>query len=257
MKTETVKLSQLKLNAANPRQIKDEKLEKLVDSLLVFPKMLKIRPIVVDSALTSLGGNMRHRALSLIAEMPVAEVKERLEGIRDYGKKAAAEQAALLEYWEKWLANPTAIVIKASELSEQEKREFIIKDNASFGEWDYGMLDSDWEDEDLDDWGVDEPWEDDDEMDEDDGEMDAEPTTGLPPELLGVDLAPGELKKIQGDDKTLTERIIIVYPPEKKSNLEKLLGIQINKVVFSINELTAGFGTIRRPDKARTRFLRG
>jgi hypothetical protein len=66
--------------------------------------------------------------------------------------------------------------------------------------------------------------------------------SSLPDEVDGVDLTADELKKIQGDDKTLTERIIIVYPPEKKSDLERLLGIQINKVVFDISELTDGKG---------------
>jgi hypothetical protein len=63
-------------------------------------------------------------------------------------------------------------------------------------------------------------------------------TTALPEELNGLDLTPAELEKIQGDEKTLTERIIIVYPPEEKPFLENLLGIKINKVVFDIKELT-------------------
>jgi hypothetical protein len=62
----------------------------------------------------------------------------------------------------------------------------------------------------------------------------------FPGELDGIDLTAAELEKIQGDDKTLTERIIIVYPPERRSDLEKLIGIKINKVVFDINELTDG-----------------
>jgi DNA modification methylase len=117
--------------------------------------MLEIRPIVVDNTFVSLGGNMRYRALSFIAGMSIAEIKERLEDIRDYNKKTAAEQTALLEYWRKWLDKPTAIIIKASELSEQEQREFIIKDNVGFGEWDYEVLANEWDSEDLDDWGVD------------------------------------------------------------------------------------------------------
>jgi hypothetical protein len=207
MKTEIVKLSQIKTNTSNPRQIRDEKFEKLINSILVFPKMLEIRPIVVDNAFVSLGGNMRHRALSAIAEMPIADIVGRLSETQDSEKKTAAEKSNLIKYWEKWLDQPTATIIKASDLSEQERREFIIKDNAGFGEWDYDMLANEWDSEDLDDWGVD-VWQ-------DDGEMDSESTTDLPPELLGMDLTPGELKKIQGDDKTLTERIIIVYPTEK------------------------------------------
>ena len=155
MKTEVVKLSQIKTNAANPRQIRDDKFDKLVNSILVFPKMLAIRPIVVDNTFVSLGGNMRYRALTFIAGMSIEDITKRLSEIRDYNKKTEAEQSNLLEYWEKWLTKPTAYIIKASELSEHEQKEFIIKDNVGFGEWDYDMLANEWEAEDLDDWGVD------------------------------------------------------------------------------------------------------
>ncbi|MDR3245009.1 MAG: site-specific DNA-methyltransferase [Prevotellaceae bacterium] len=160
MNTETVKLSQITANAANPRQIKDEKFTKLVNSILVFPKMLEIRPVVVDDAFVSLGGNMRYRALTFIAGMSIDDICKRLGEIRDYEKKTAAEKSALISYWEKWIENPTASIIKASELSEAEKKEFIIKDNNVFGEWDFDMLaGDDWDSENLNDWGVD-TWQD-------------------------------------------------------------------------------------------------
>lgn len=159
METEQIKLSQIKVNEANPRQIKDEKFAKLVNSILVFPKMLKIRPIVVDNKFVSLGGNMRYRGLSFIASLSITEIRERLLGLREYDKKTAAEQAVLLEYWEKWLSNPTAHVINASELSDEEQKAFIIKDNVGYGEWDYDILANEWDSEDLDDWGLD-TWQD-------------------------------------------------------------------------------------------------
>jgi hypothetical protein len=155
MKTETVKLSQVTLNAANPRQIKEEKFTKLVNSILVFPKMLGIRPIVVDDAFVALGGNMRHRALSLIAGMSEADVRKRLSEIKHFGKKTAAEQEALIGYWRQWLAKPTATVIRASELSEEERREFVIKDNVGYGEWDNDALANEWDSEALNEWDVD------------------------------------------------------------------------------------------------------
>jgi hypothetical protein len=160
MKTEIVKLSQVKINALNPRLIKEEKFVKLVNSILVFPKMLEIRPIVVDDTFVALGGNMRLRALSFISDMPIDDIVKRLGTIRDYEKKTAVEQSNLLEYWEKWLDKPIATIIKASELSEQEKSEFIIKDNVGFGEWDYERLANNWDDKDLGNWGVD-VWRDD------------------------------------------------------------------------------------------------
>lgn len=155
MRTETVNLSQIALNAANPRTIKNDKFDKLVNSLLALPKMLDLRPIVVDDTMVALGGNMRYRALSAIADMSDEELKERLSGIRDFQKKTQAEQDSLVEYWLRWKAKPTAPVIKASYLSEAEQREFIIKDNVGFGEWDMDALANEWDSDDLVDWGVD------------------------------------------------------------------------------------------------------
>lgn len=159
MKTELEKLSQIKVNGANPRVIKDDKFAKLVNSILVFPKMLELRPIVVDDTFVSLGGNMRYRALTYIADMPFDDLKARLCDIRDFQKKTEAEKDALIAYWERWQDKPTAPVIKASDLSDAEQKEFIIKDNVGYGEWDYDMLANDWDAEDLNAWGLD-VWQD-------------------------------------------------------------------------------------------------
>lgn len=155
MKTETVNLSQIEINAANPRTIKNEKFEKLINSILALPKMLDLRPIVVDNTMVALGGNMRYRALSAIADMTEDDLKERLSGIRDFQKKTQAEQDNLVAYWMRWKDKPTAPVIKASELTDAERREFIIKDNVGFGEWDMDALANEWDNDDLIDWGVD------------------------------------------------------------------------------------------------------
>lgn len=155
MKTEIVKLSQVQLNGSNPRQIKDEKFAKLINSILALPKMLELRPIVVDDTMVALGGNMRYRALAAIADMDEAELKERLLSIRDVQKKTAAEQEALADYWLAWRDAPTAPVIKASDLTAEEQREFIIKDNVGYGEWDMDALANEWDAEELEDWGVD------------------------------------------------------------------------------------------------------
>lgn len=159
MKTENVLLSQIQLNEANPRTITDEKLEKLTNSILVLPKMLVLRPIVVDDLFVALGGNMRYRSLVAISAMTIDEIAGRLGTLRDYQKKTEAEKKMLLRYWEGWKERPTVPIIKASELSEDEKREFIIKDNVGFGTWDIDALNNEWDREDLDDWGVD-AWED-------------------------------------------------------------------------------------------------
>lgn len=159
MKTEIVKLSQIQTNSANPRHIKDDKFAKLVNSILVFPKMLELRPIVVDDTFVSLGGNMRFRGLSFIADMAIGDLKARLCDVRDFQKKTEAEKDALIAYWEHWQDKPTATIIKASDLSEEEQRQFIIKDNVGYGEWDMDMLANEWEAEDLEDWGLD-VWQD-------------------------------------------------------------------------------------------------
>lgn len=159
MKTETVKLSQIQVNGANPRTISNEKFDKLINSILVLPKMLELRPIVVDDTFVALGGNMRYRALTAIESMSVDELAQRLSGLRDYQKKTEAERQRLVEYWGKWKENPTAPIIKASELSEDERREFVIKDNIGYGDWDMDALANEWDSQDLDDWGLD-VWQD-------------------------------------------------------------------------------------------------
>lgn len=160
MKTEIVKLSQIQVNGSNPRIIKDDKFDKLINSILVLPKMLVLRPIVVDDTFVALGGNMRYRALSAIEDMSIEEINKRLSGMRDFQRKTEAEQEKLSLYWATWKDSPTAPIIRASELSEDEQREFIIKDNVGFGEWDMDALANEWDSADLLDWGLD-VWDDD------------------------------------------------------------------------------------------------
>lgn len=155
MKTEIVNLSQIQVNGANPRIIKDDKFGKLVTSILVLPKMLELRPIVVDNTMVALGGNMRFRALSAIQGMEAQEIAERLSESRDFQKKTEAEKNHLLEYWEAWKDKATTPVIRASELTDEEQREFIIKDNVGYGEWDIDALANEWDNEDLVGWGLD------------------------------------------------------------------------------------------------------
>lgn len=119
MKTEVIKISLIKSNPNNPRIIKDDKFRKLVNSIKEFPKMLEIRPIVVNDEMIVLGGNMR------------------LKACIDAGLKEVH-------------------IIKASDLSEDEQRQFIIKDNANFGDWDIEAL-ADWNSEELEEWGVEIP----------------------------------------------------------------------------------------------------
>lgn len=151
-------LSQLRENVSNPRTITDTKLERLVESILVFPRMLSLRPIVVDENNVILGGNMRFRALSRISSMKFPSLKKTLSGSATFTKKTEFEREQLLDYWRTWLRSPVAPVSTAASLSSDERREFIIKDNVGFGEWDTDALSDEWSDIDFDEWGLDGLW---------------------------------------------------------------------------------------------------
>jgi hypothetical protein len=117
METKLTKIGKIKLNPDNPRIVDDEKFNKLVNSIKEFPQMLDIRPIVVNADMMVLGGNMRLKA---------------------------CKEAGLKEV-------PT---IKAKDLTEEQQREFIIKDNVGFGTWDWELLSAEWNTELLGEWGL-------------------------------------------------------------------------------------------------------
>ena len=116
-----VKISKVKGNPNNPRVIKNDKFKKLVKSIKEFPEMLKLRPIVVDEDMIVLGGNMRLKA---------------------------SKDAGLKEVW----------IEVAEGLTEEQKKEFIVKDNVGFGEWEWDMLANEWDSVQLAEWGLD-VWE--------------------------------------------------------------------------------------------------
>lgn len=253
MKTEKVKLSQVKVNTANPRTIREAKLNLLVQRMLVFPKMIAIRPIVVDNKMVVLGGNMRVTALNRIAGMTFEQLATIMGKTKKYQKWSQRWRERILSQWQDWLENPTVDIVEATELTEEEKKEFIIADNASFGEWDYDKLANEWEAEDLNSWGVD-VWQPEPPMPQSSGSA-ASPSnaaelagienqdaafdsTNLPPELQGQDINPDELPKITGDNETAMERVIIVYPKDRAAELAQLIGLgAIDKVVYNIDEI--------------------
>lgn len=161
MNIQVVKISDIKSNPNNPRVIKDEKFEKLCNSIKAFPKMLELRPIVVNDDMVVLGGNMRLKAL-------------------------------------KHLGLKEAPIIKASDLTEDQQRQFIIKDNAGFGEWDWDMLANEWDTDELQEWGIDVPAfaETELEAEEDDFEVPDEVTTDI---VLGDLFEIGEHRLLCGD----------------------------------------------------------
>ena len=151
MKTEEIALSRVVENEENPRTITTEKFKKLVKSLLVFPRMLTLRPIVVDETMTVLGGNMRLRALKHIVSMDWDTLRFT---ISDGEKFTQGEVDALLKYWEGWRKKPVATIVNATDLTEAQKKEFIIKDNVGFGDWDTEALANQWNTDLLKDWGI-------------------------------------------------------------------------------------------------------
>ena len=155
MQIKQTPLSDLHTNEANPRIIKDGKLGKLVDSLLTFPKMLELRPIVTDREGVALGGNMRVRALQAIAEMDMDEITARCRKSSKWGRHDKKWQDTLLASWKSFLGAPSAPAVVADELSPDEYNEFVIKDNASFGEWDWDALSNEWDTAELNEWGLD------------------------------------------------------------------------------------------------------
>lgn len=114
--TKKVSISFLKENPKNPRKIKKENFERLVKSIKDFPDMLQARPIVVDENFIVLGGNMRYKACKELGidEVPIIQIKG---------------------------------------LTEEQKGEFLIKDNKNFGDWDWEILADEWDFEQLNDWG--------------------------------------------------------------------------------------------------------
>lgn len=126
MEIEKLSISEIVLNPDNPRIIKDYKFSKLVKSIREFPQMLEIRPIVVNDKNVILGGNMRYKA---------------------------SIEAGLNEVY----------IVRANNLTQEQQREFVIKDNVGFGEWDWDLLGNQYEYDQLEDWGLDaikHDWED-------------------------------------------------------------------------------------------------
>ena len=134
---QTIHISKITPNADNPRTIDKVSFKKLKKSLEDFDTMLKLRPIVVDETMTIIGGNMRYRALQ---ELGVKEVP--------YLVLTEAEiEEAIAKYQAKGVEKTRQDIIA----------EFVVKDNASFGQWDFDMLANDMHEMPLTDWGVDVP----------------------------------------------------------------------------------------------------
>tara|TARA_R100000655_G_scaffold55893_1_gene94011 strand:+ start:373 stop:1104 length:732 start_codon:yes stop_codon:yes gene_type:complete len=168
-----VNINKVRPNPDNPRIIKNDKFKKLIKSINDFPEMLKLRPIVVDENMMVLGGNMRLKA---------------------------SKDAGLKEVW----------IEVAEGLTEEQKKEFIVKDNVGFGEWEWDVLANEWNSVQLEDWGLD-VWQ-----NEDDKE-DIEKYTGK------IEIPKYELTGEKPDIKELydTRKVDDLIDKIKKSKLHK------------------------------------
>lgn len=155
MNVSKVNVADIRINEDNPRGIKEKKFKQLVNSVLVFPRMLEIRPIVVDDRMTALGGNQRARALQHISTLTLPDVKRTLATLADFQRYKDAQRTAVLGFWESFFKNPVIGVVDASSLTDEERDQFIIKDNASSGAWDWDKLANSWDTSKLNDWGLD------------------------------------------------------------------------------------------------------
>lgn len=197
MKTEKVKISQVKRNPENPRLIKDNKFHKLVKSIKEFPEMLDIRPIVVNKDMIVLGGNMRLKA---------------------------CQEAGLKE----------VPVIQADTLTAEQQREFIVKDNVGFGEWDWDMIANEWDAEQLDDWGLDLP------VDFNVVEEEAEEDNYVEPDNLKVDVVLGDLIEIG-------EHRLLCGDSTDSDQVAKLMNGEKADMVFTDPPYNINYGNIKHP----------
>jgi len=206
MQIKRLPVEQIELNTgqidglpANPRQWTRDDIDRIANSLRETPELFEMRPCIVfphEGKYILLAGNLR------------------FTGARQNGDK-----------------DVPCCVVKADTPVEKLK-EIVLKDNGSWGAWDFDALANEWDDLPLADWGV-PAW----------GFNEKQDTTfgggNLPSELQGMDLSPEELAELQGDDETPMERIIICFKPDEKDTLAALLGLEvIDKVLYRYDELS-------------------
>jgi DNA modification methylase len=192
----TLKISEIKANPNNPRIIKDDKFKKLVKSLKDFPEMVNVRPIVVNQDMVVLGGNMRLKAM----------------------KEAG------------WKEAPVHIV----DWDEQKQREFIIKDNVGFGEWDWQMIANEWDVTEVEDWGLDVP------NLETAEELNAEEDDFDVPDEVQTDIVLGDLFEIG-------EHRLLCGDSTDSDQVAKLMNGEKADMVFTDPPYNINYGNIKHP----------
>lgn len=211
----TIALSKLRLNTGqlpwlpkNPRQWTKADIDNMVRSLEEDPDFMEDRPplcVPFNELFLVFGGNMR------------------VEGEK---RRKAVSELSCYVYTPESAADYEVIKRRA------------MKDNGTYGKWDYDTLANEWGDLPLGSWGV-PAWDSGQPASAGDQTLhSADPGQGLPAELQGKDINPDDLPKIEGDDEVAMERVIIVYPKDREAAMAALMGVpSIDKVVYNINEL--------------------
>lgn len=152
-----LKLAEIHGAELNPRKIAAKRLQTLVDSLLEFPGMMATRPLVLNGGYEVIGGNQRMKALCLCTAYTAKQIEARLSKRKTYKAKDDAKKAAIMAFWKEWLKEPFCYADVRDDWDEDDAKEFMIKDNASAGEFDLELLTATFDTDVVSEWNVDLP----------------------------------------------------------------------------------------------------
>lgn len=150
--SEKLDIRTLSINPENPRTASEFMEGKLIESILVFPKMLEVRPIVVNKENTVLGGNMRLAMLLKIMDMDDDEIEDYMFNQKKYRLMPNEEKERLRDYWSKFKEEPVVPIRRAEDFTDDEEHEFLIKDNLHYGEDDVDVLKHNFDRESISDF---------------------------------------------------------------------------------------------------------
>lgn len=150
--SEKLDIRTLSINPENPRTASEFMEGKLIESILVFPKMLEVRPIVVNKENTVLGGNMRLAMLQKIMDMDDDEIEDYMFNQKKYRLMPNEEKERLRDYWRKFKEEPVVPIRRAEDFTDDEEHEFLIKDNLHYGEDDVDILKHNFDRESISDF---------------------------------------------------------------------------------------------------------
>lgn len=150
-----IKVEELVINPINPRKIRIEQKRRLQQSVMLFPKMLAVRDIIVNKDNVVLAGNQRTSILKEIVNTTPLDWMVVLQENEKWTNLTETEREKVLEYWKNWAENPE-VEVSVAELTEDEEKELIIKDNQEYGEFDYDVLLHIYDDVNLINFGMDE-----------------------------------------------------------------------------------------------------